>query len=90
MILAEPALLMGDVLCRACGYLLGPFARMRLYSHYYFVDDHDFYNRIEEKIFSQVEEHHRTTDTGNLFARTLKIRLSSFSVHQHRQSIVWE
>ena len=81
---------MGDVLCRACGYLLGPLAQMRLYFHYYFVDDHEFYNRIEEKIFSQVEEHHRTTDTGNLFASTLKIQLIPFSVRLRRQSIVWE
>ena len=64
VIFAEPPLLMGDVLCRACGYLLGPLAQMRLYFHYYFIDDHEFYNRIEEKIFSHVEEHHRTIDTG--------------------------
>ncbi|CAF2444552.1 unnamed protein product [Rotaria sp. Silwood2] len=56
--------LTGDILCRACGYLLGKLSRVRQHEQSYFVNDHDFYNRIEEKLLPEPHEYSRTSVTG--------------------------
>ncbi|CAF0763877.1 unnamed protein product [Rotaria sordida] len=58
--------LIGDVLCRACGYLLGKLSRVRQYKQSYFVNDHDFYNRIEEKLSSEPQEHSKISVIGKV------------------------
>jgi hypothetical protein len=64
--------LTGVVLCRACGYVLGQLAGLRQYGPSYFVNDHDFYNRIEEKINPEPLEFGKTLVTGNIFEYSLK------------------
>ncbi len=56
--------MVGEVLCRACGYLLGDLARLRQHGDSYFVNDHDFYNLIEEKLLPR-REYVKTAVTGN-------------------------
>ncbi|CAF0856024.1 unnamed protein product [Rotaria sp. Silwood1] len=56
--------LIGDVLCRACGYLLGKLSQVRQHGQSYFISDHDFYNRIEEKVSSEPQEYLKTLVTG--------------------------
>lgn len=46
----------GEVLCRSCGYFLGFLSNLRVYENYYFIDDRQFYNRIEEKLDDEPEE----------------------------------
>ncbi len=57
--------MIGDVLCRACGYVLGRLAGLRQSGPSYFVNDHDFYNRIEEKKYAEPEEFGKTFVIGN-------------------------
>lgn len=56
--------LVGDVLCRACGYVLGRLEKLRQEGPAYFVHDQDFYDRIEEKMYPEPEEFGRTLVTG--------------------------
>ncbi|CAF2119085.1 unnamed protein product [Rotaria magnacalcarata] len=63
-IVSENTELIGDVLCRACGYHLGKLSRLRQYGQSYFINDHDFYNRIEEKILPEPREYVTTSVTG--------------------------
>ncbi len=58
--------LIGEVLCGSCGYLLGNLAQLRHHGDSYFVNDRDFYNRIEEKLSNQRREYVKTIVTGNL------------------------
>jgi hypothetical protein len=55
------------VLCKACGYLLGPLARVRRFGHDYFISDYDFYNRIEEKKSPVRQDYSKTAEIGNFF-----------------------
>lgn len=59
--------LTGDILCRACDYLLGKLSRLRQNGQAYFISDHDFYNRIEEKLSPERKEYVKTFVTGNSF-----------------------
>jgi len=58
--------LIGEVLCGACGFILGNLARLRRHGDSYFINDHDFYNRIEEKLSPERREYVKTVITGNL------------------------
>jgi len=58
--------LIGEVLCGACGYLLGNVARLRQHGDSYFINDRDFYNRIEEKLSHEPREYVKTVIKGNL------------------------
>jgi hypothetical protein len=64
--------LLGEVLCRACSYKLGQLEALRQYGPSYFVNDHDFYNRIEEKKYPEPEEFGRTLVIGSIFEYPLK------------------
>lgn len=56
--------LTGDILCRSCGYTLGRLELLRQCGPSYFVNDSEFYNRIEEKMYSEPEEFGKTLVTG--------------------------
>jgi hypothetical protein len=58
--------LVGEVLCGACGYVLCNLARLRQHGDSFFVNDHDFYIRIEEKLSHERREYVKTVITGNL------------------------
>ncbi|CAF1008845.1 unnamed protein product [Adineta steineri] len=62
--ISESTELTGDILCRACGYLLGKLDKVCQYENAHFISDHDFYNRIEEKIFNQPQIYARSSDIG--------------------------
>ncbi|CAF1008589.1 unnamed protein product [Adineta steineri] len=62
--ISESTELTGDVLCRACGYILGELGKVRQYENAYFISEQDFYNRIEEKIFNQPRIFARSSDIG--------------------------
>jgi hypothetical protein len=64
--------LIGDVLCRACGYLLGRLEGLRQSGPSYFINDHDFYNRIEERMYPESEEFGKTLVIGNISGYSLK------------------
>lgn len=80
--------LIGDVLCRACGYYLGKLSQLRQYGNSYFVNEHDFYNRIKEKLFSEPKQFQTSSITGNLFVCESILKYS-FTVYLiHRQNIM--
>jgi hypothetical protein len=56
--------LIGDVLCGSCDYFLGKLGRLCRNAEAYFINDDDFYNRIEEELFPEPEVYKKSSVTG--------------------------
>ncbi|CAF3773496.1 unnamed protein product [Rotaria socialis] len=88
-IVSENTELIGDVLCRACGYHLGKLSRLRQYEQSYFISDHDFYNRIEEKLLPEPKEYVATLITGKALcgSKNCRAKLGCIQMLKHHSSI---
>ena len=63
---AKTCELIGEVSCRACGYVLGQLSQLCRHRDSYFLNQRDFYNRVDEKLFDTPEVYAKSTLTGNL------------------------
>ncbi|UJR23748.1 hypothetical protein I4U23_026725 [Adineta vaga] len=67
--------LTGDVLCGACDFVLGPLSQLRRHGDAYFLNNRDFYNCVEEKLFAKPEVYTKSTTTGKAHCGSKKCRV---------------